>query len=435
MANRTVIAQQTAHSAELGPDFRSAGSWQRQLPARAANDSNSRRGKFLPLCYLVGLVVGAAGCAVPPRVGVGGATSGERVVIVVSGTANEPRPVVTSAALAVLRDAAGSTDVSGSTDTRSSVAIVVSADGGHQRPIELTPRRADGSVEHGLSRQSLIDGNVRSVVTAVGDTAATAAGLDLLGGISAAVRGVTPGTLIVVSSGLSTAGGLDLRQVGWQADPASVAKQLAGRDLLPELAGWHVLFTGLGAVAGAQPPLPDPTLDTLTGYWQAICRAAGAVSCDVDATQVRPAPPLAAVAEPVVPVPDVTSVVGPNGQVTTTVSDGVLGFAGDSAALSPSAQHLLTTIAAAVTARLAGRPDATVGVVGYAADPPGSTDAGRRALARQRADAVAAALADDGVTQHVSATGVGTQPGVTAMVGGRFDEDIANTMRRVVITY
>lgn len=402
---------------------------------KVSNDTFSRR-----LCRigvpLLGLAV-VAGCAVaaPPA---GTATGGARIVLVVSGTSAEPRPTVSAKALTLLRTAANSTDVTESDDQRSSVAMVSSADDtvdSVDKSITLTPRRADGSVEHGLSRQRLIDDNVRAVSTAIAATRATRPGLDLLAGITGAVRGVDPGTLVVVSNGLSTTGGLDLRQAGWHADATTVARQLRARDLLPDLTGWHVLFTGLGAVAGAQPPLPNPQLDTLIGYWRAICQAAGAVSCAVDQTRVPSTRPLTTVATPAVPVPGVSSVMGPHGQVNTTVSDGALGFAGNSAALPPAAQDLLRALAASIVARLADQPDVPVVVHGYAADPPGSTDHGRMALAQLRAQAVAGALAHDGVTNRIQATGIGTQPGVTAMVHGSFDEQVAATMRRVVITY
>ena len=48
--------------------------------------------------------------------------------------------------------------------------------------------------------------------------------LDLLATLTAAARTVSPpATLIVVSFGLSTAGGFDLQDVGWDANPGTVA--------------------------------------------------------------------------------------------------------------------------------------------------------------------------------------------------------------------
>jgi outer membrane protein OmpA-like peptidoglycan-associated protein len=375
-----------------------------------------------------------AGCAVPAAHGTA-ATSGDRVVIVVSGTTNEPRPALTSAAIGVLEAAANSTNVSEANSARSSLALLSSAEGVATPPIMLTPRRADGSVEHGLDRQTLINRNVADVVSAVAAITARESGLDLLNGLVNATRGITPGTLIVVSNGLSTTGGLDMRQLGWQADPIATARQLAGRDLLPDLSGWQVLFTGLGATAGSQPPLPKPQLDKLTSYWTAICQAAHAKSCEVDQSRVPATPPLAKVATPAVSVPGVDSVVGPNGATTITVSDATFGFAGNSAALSADAHSLLQSLAETIKTRLADRPSTVVVVRGYAADPPGSTDRGRTALATARANVVAAELGSDGVANHISATGIGTEPGRTAMVNGRFDETAASAMRRVVITF
>ena len=381
----------------------------------------------------IAVAVSATGCAVPARAV--SPSGGDRVVVVVSGTANEPRPAVTDAVRALLREAANSTNVTQQGSGKSSVMLVSAADGGDRRSVVLTPRRVDGSLEHGLQRPALIDRNVANAADAIATTSAHHSGLDLLTGIADAVRGVPAGTLVVDSSGLGTSGAFDLRQVGWDADPATVAGQLATARQLPKLTGWQVVFTGLGAVAGGQLPLPLPARDRLSAYWQAICTRAGAASCAVDQARVPAEAPLATVATPVVPVPGVTSVVGPQGQVSTTVSDAALGFAGDSAALSDSARDLLRSLAANITARLSGRPGATVTVRGYAADPPGSTDAGRRELAEQRARAVAGALTEAGVTQRVDVSGTGSQPGVTAMTGGRFDEAAATRMRRVEITY
>ncbi|MEV4050882.1 hypothetical protein AB0J55_06810 [Amycolatopsis sp. NPDC049688] len=357
---------------------------------------------------------------------------GDRVVLVASAGANEPRPVLTEAARKILLDAANSGNASPQGSGNSSVALVSAADGADSREIVLTPRRADGSLEHGLQRPSLIERNVQAVADAVAATVAARPGLDLLGGIDAAVRGVAPGRLVVVSSGLSTAGAFDLRQVGWDAQPATVADQLAAKNALPHLENWHVLFTGIGSVAGAQPPLPGPAHDKLLQYWQAICARAKAAGCDFDDKRVAAQPPLATVATPVVPVPGVTSVAGPAGRISTTVSDSALGFTGDSAVLSPGALELLRALAGSITA--AGRSDAVI-VRGYAADPPGSTVAGRQALADLRARVVSDALREAGVRQPVDAAGVGTQPGRTAMAGGRFDETAAAAMRRVEITY
>ena len=68
-------------------------------------------------------------------------------------------------------------------------------------------------------RSQILDGNVTAVQRLVAREAARGP-FDLLTTIAMAARAVAPpATLIVVSSGLSTAGGLDMRQVGWDASP------------------------------------------------------------------------------------------------------------------------------------------------------------------------------------------------------------------------
>jgi hypothetical protein len=136
----------------------------------------------------------------------------------------------------------------------------------------LTPRRPDGQVDFGPSRGKTLDANVAAVQRAVQREAA-AGPFDLLTTMAEAARAVSaPATLILISSGLSTAGGLDMRQVGWDASARSVAAQLKARGLLPNLAGYHVIFSGLADVTGTIRP-PQPQRTTLTNYWLAIRQA------------------------------------------------------------------------------------------------------------------------------------------------------------------
>jgi hypothetical protein len=76
----------------------------------------------------------------------------------------------------------------------------------------------------------------------------------------------------------------------WAADPHAVAVRLNRRRLLPRLADWHVVFSGLADTARRQPALPLLQRTILTRYWLAMCQVAGAVSCAVDAI-TRPEPP------------------------------------------------------------------------------------------------------------------------------------------------
>src|SRR6476661_4498379 len=343
------------------------------------------------LVAVVLLVLVSVACAParsgPPDCGV--PTDGQRVVVEVAGTSNDPRPTLTSHALDVLRAAAESDDARDGRGARGSIALVVSTDGTVRRPLPLTPRRDNCEVEHGLQRERLIHANLGQVLGAVATTSAATPGLDLLAGTDNAVRGLPSGTLIVVGNALGTAGGFDLRQVGWTTPPQDLVRQLDERGLLRDmLTGWRVLFIGVGEGVGAQLPLTKPTRDTLVGYLCAIVRAAGAVSCDVDQSPLGAAPPASTVPTPVVDVPGVTSAVGPNGSVTTALDDTVLGFGPDSAELGVDARAVLRAVAMQIAARSAN----LVTIRGYVADPPASTPSDRRELAQQRADVVAGVL-------------------------------------------
>jgi outer membrane protein OmpA-like peptidoglycan-associated protein len=385
----------------------------------------------LPIFILAAAVLVTA-CGA--RAGASGG-DGERIVVLASAGSNEPRPALTSGVEARLADAARSRDATDGKNGKGSLAIVTSADGATAQTLPLTPRRATGAVEHGLQRESLIEANVQRVSEAVGNLAATRPGVDLLSGIDNAVRGIGPGTLVVISSGLSTAGGFDLRRTGWQVEPAALASELRARGLLPRLDGWRFVMTGIGATAGTQAPLSLPTRERLVAYWREICHAAGAAECLFDETRLDPRPPNGQVPTPEVPVPGIVSVSGPDGTTKTTLSNDVLGFAGDSAELSPAAQGVLTELASRIVAKLADRPTAKIVVRGYTADPPGSTERGRAELSALRASAVTGALRAGGVGDRIESSGGGTAPGMTAMSGGVFDEAVAAKMRRVDITY
>jgi hypothetical protein len=374
----------------------------------------------------------APGCGVP--------SEGQRVVLLVSGTEHEPRPALTDEAQAILREAAQSQDASDGRGARGSVAVVVSADGRWREVLPLTPRRADCRVEYGFQRTELIEENLARVSSSVSSLSATLPGLDLLAGLDQAVRGVSPGTLIVVSNGMGTEGGFDLRQVGFNEPPVDLVRQLQQRGLLDNLLrGWRVVFTGLGSTAGAQDPLTKPARDTLLSYWSAICVAAGG-RCGIDDSPLPQVAPLGSAPMPDITVPGVSSAVGSDGRTTTKLTEAALGFAPDSAAISEAtATGVLQGVAAKIAARATAEPGLPVEVRGFVADPPGSTASDRLLLANQRAAAVAdrlaAMLTGLGVTVDLDAAGVGTPPGMTAMVHGAFDPVVAVQMRVVSITY
>jgi outer membrane protein OmpA-like peptidoglycan-associated protein len=285
-------------------------------------------------------------------------------------------------------------------------------------------------VEYGPRRGYLLDQNMSRVGQLLQEEAASGP-FDLLSMIASAVRVTSPpATLLILSSGLSTAGGFDLRLVGWDADPSSIAVQLKQRGLLPDLVGWRVIFSGLGDTAGRQLPLPLPQQTTLVSYWMAICRAAGAAACQTDQT-TRPDPPSRSTTPvPVVPVPAVLSVRGPNGATGVSVPSDEL-FAFGSATLLPGADGILAPLAAK-----ARSGHLLVTVTGYAS-PDGGSAAYNLALSRARALAVRARLVALGLPsgQIIRVTGLGTDGKTTQAcdVAGQFDEAVCAQLRRVVV--
>ena len=346
----------------------------------------------------------------------------ETVVVLPTATANEPAPVLAAADRALLYH-------DGATSTRGA-AYVVSPATGQPTRIGLTPLRADGQVDYGPRRGYLLEQNVNRVQQLLRTEAATRP-FDLLQMISTAVRATSgPGTLLILSSGLSTAGGFNLRAVGWEANPAAVARQLKQRGLLPRLAGWRLDFSGLADVDGGQPSLPLPQRTTLTAYWMAICRAAGAVACTTDST-IRPDPPSRSTTPvPVVPVPEVVSVTGPRHSAGVSVPSDEL-FAFDSARLLPGADGILRPLASRARSR-----HELVSITGYAS-PDGGSSGYNLSLSRSRALSVRNRLEALGLPpgQITQVTGLGTA-GLTRRAcyrQGQLDEAVCATLRRVVI--
>jgi outer membrane protein OmpA-like peptidoglycan-associated protein len=344
------------------------------------------------------------------------------VIIAATATANEPAPALSSADLQILQTA-------GTTSTNAA-AYVIDPNSGQPAVISLTPRRTDGQVDYGPTRSQTLAANIDAVQRVL-DHEAARVPFDLLSTIAAATRVTAPpATLILLSSGLSTAGGLDMRQVGWEASPTAIAAQLKTRGLLPNLAGYHVLFSGLAATSGRQPALPQPQRTTLTGYWLAICKAAGAASCTAD-EMTRPDPPSHSTTPvPMVPIPVVTSVHGPGGTTTTSLPDTLL-FQFNSATLIPSASTALQPLATQA------RDDhQQVSITGYAS-PDGGTTAYNKALSQRRAAAVRNRLIALGLPagQITKVTGAGTAGKQldTCLVQGQLDEAICAQLRRVVV--
>ncbi len=344
------------------------------------------------------------------------------IVIAATATANEPAPALSSADVTLLQTTGDS--------STSAVAFVVNPANGQPAQLPLTPRRSDGQVEYGPRRSQLLAQNVARVESQVGTEAATGP-FDLLNTMLEASRvSSPPATMLLLTSGVTTSGGFDLRQVGWAEPPASAAAALKQRGLLPDLAGWTVIFSGLGETAGRQPALPLPQQTTLASYWLAICHAAGAAACRVDDSPrlVASSHSTSTVPVPIVPVPAVQSIIGPHGQRQSIVPADLL-FAFGSAALLPGANQYLAPIAARASAG-----SYSVSIIGQAS-PDGGTASYNLRLSVLRAQAVQRRLITLGLAAHQIAQvkGIGTA-GQSCTANGTLDETKCAQLRRVVIT-
>jgi flagellar motor protein MotB len=391
---------------------------------RALTTPTSQQEEPMPSRRINRIVLICVFLAMIPLAACGGAPAGPARVIVLlaSATRNETAPVLAPGDLGELR-AAGET-------SSDAVAYVVDASTGQSVRVPLTPRRPDGQVDYGPDRDQVQAADVHRVVSLVGREAADQP-FDLLSWIASATRvSSARGTLIVVSSGLSTAGAFDLRQVGWDADPGQVAAQLKQRGELPGLGGWHVVFSGLGDAAGAQPALPLPQRATLVRYWLALCRAAGAASCRADEITRPGLPSHSRTPVPIVPVPRVVSVQGPRGWTGPAIPDDTF-FAFGSARLLPGADAILTPLA-----RQAASMHRDVSISGFAS-PDGGSVAYNARLSLSRAISIKMRLISLGLppAQIVSVTGQGTAGRTAAACeqDGHLDEALCAQLRRVVI--
>ena len=343
-------------------------------------------------------------------------------ILAATATANEPDPVLPADILQMLKSAG--------VGKSPATAYVVTPGASQPDTLSLTPYLSNGQVDYGPTRNKVLNDNISAVQQAVEREAAQGQ-FDLLTTLAAASRAAAaPATLIVASSGLSTSGGFDLRQVGWDADPGKIAAQLKTRGLLPDLAGYQVVFSGLGDTAGHQPALPLPQQTKLASYWETICQASGAASCNVDDTD-RPEPPARSlIPVPIVKVPKVRSVTGPGHKTIITLPDTLL-FPLNSSTLIPSADTILQPLAQRARDR-----HRLVSITGYAS-PDGGTSAYNHTLSARRAAAVRARLIALGLParQVGQVTGAGTAGKTRAacLIDGQLDEAVCAQLRKVVV--
>lgn len=342
--------------------------------------------RLLTAIGCVAAIASSSGCG-----GVAASDPSGGVVVVVGARSNMPPVSLDGVSLQETRNAA---------DTHSPISLVV-ADGA-PFVAERLPPAASGS---GDARSHGTVGGRAALQQALDGALARSPESDLLGALAVAAQEVAPSpgrhTIVVVDSGLSTAGSVDFRQPGLlDADPADLVASLRSDGALPNLEGVRVVFQGLGDTAAPQAPLDSAVREQLVDLWTEIARGAGAIEVALEAT------PLSGI--PHRPLPPV-SVVGPADAVSCT-DDTVVLHGGD-VAFRPDTALFQDPAAATQTLRPIAESMAAAGVTatltGTTADV-GSGE-GQRELGERRARAVADLLAELGVPSgRMAVVGLGS---------------------------
>lgn len=143
----------------------------------------------------------------------------------------------------------------------------------------------------------------------------------------AAAQTPAGGNIIVIDSGLQTAGALLYQDQGTLMSPASdvvkFLRQNSQGSLIPDLQGRHVWLSGFGYTAAPQARLDPPEQQNVVDQWKAIVTAAGASVCVNSSPDTQSeAPGLPAVATVPLPAAPVFNSCG-----TAVLSDqGSVGF-------------------------------------------------------------------------------------------------------------
>jgi outer membrane protein OmpA-like peptidoglycan-associated protein len=358
--------------------------------------SGTRAGRTLVLALLTSLLSGACGGDPLPRPWSPGAT-----VVIVGNRANMPSPRLTDRARAWVDDAVRSQDV----------IYLVGVSGA---PSVAGSLNTSSDCDSELACKSVWATFVNKVQAAMLNVQIQAAApeADLLGALALGSRQLRsasgPKHLIVIDSGLQTAGDMPLQYPGaTQADPQQIAQSLQANLSLPDLQGVDVLFTGLGSTRAPQVQLKERDRNRLERLWATVLQASRPQSLKVDPAILPDVPAASG-------LPSVTSVsfedrrdpVPPVGGCIRLRADQV-GFKGDEATfVDPRrAQQILRPIAQRL---ISG--DGTATLIGTTALPDKDPTSDQR-LSLRRARAVQGALIELGVPPAAVSRirGVGTK--------------------------
>jgi outer membrane protein OmpA-like peptidoglycan-associated protein len=236
---------------------------------------------------------------------------------------------------------------------------------------------------------------------------------DVLGALSLAAE-ATPagGNIVVIDSGLQTAGQLMYQNPGvLMSPPSDVVKFLRAGNLIPRLSGRHVLLYGFGYTAAPQAALDQPERENVAAQWKAIVAAGGA--CVTVNTTPNTNPEMAglpAVSTVLLPAPPIFKTCG----TTVLSNDGSVGFNDGNASFRDpaAARSTLSKLASALK-----RGTEPITLIGSTSTEGG--DAINYPLSTRRAAAVQSVLMSLGVSgSRIKVIGEGAHyPGRVPDVG------------------
>lgn len=382
-----------------------------------------RRTRTRGYALITGAVAVLVGCAAPAPE----PDAPTRLVIAASAASTERQPGTTAAIRTLVAQAAEHDEAA--------LDLVVDRPAGPETvaTVDLVPRRGSAVERSVERRQELLGRALDDLGARLGGVAGDSGRIDVLGLLAHVARVPGQVTAVVVTSGLQTVGPLAIDALGWDlVGSAAVLDRAVAEQLLPDLTGTTVVFTGLGDVVAPQERLPERLRSRLVALWTGLCTRAGAVECRVD-TEVAaggspastlPVPTVAVPPDPVLALPAATG-----GAPAVTELPGDVLFRPDSATLLPEAEALLRSAAATLPA------GAAVELVGRTATV-GSAESSR-AFSLQRALSCRDALVAAGVPAgRISAVGLGfDRPLVPDRdPAGRLVPEAAHRNRSVTLT-
>lgn len=277
--------------------------------------------------------------------------------------------------------------------------------------------------------------NGQALWQALNEAAADDPEIDILTALSlaaGAVEGADDQTIMIVDSGLSTAGPLQLT-TGIPSDPEDTAERLGAANTLPKLGG-NVVWYGLGGlVSEPQSSLDSGHRNQLEDLWREILTASGAKTIEFKNAPIPTLPEVPAGLPAVATVP-IEKRQPTAGETTASLDETLIGFEGGTAKYlnEDQARVVLSTVVERLEAD-AAKTTTVTGCVANAGDTIGQLE-----VSEARADKVAETLTELGWAGPIKTRGLGIQcPGHAPDLDddGSLNEIVAKANRRVIIAW